>query len=384
MKSPIVHTPFASVACRFTLVACALLSLASLGACQRKPAADATAKGDIPLLLAPADLIRVERSGVASGPTVTGSIQAEKKADLRAEVSAVVLAVMKDAGERVRRGDLLLRLDDTAIRDALTAAQASAQAASNALDQAERQYQRLRQLRERGLVSVQQTEDAELRRNSAASDAEAARTRVVAAKQQLDRTVVKAPFDGIVADRKVSAGDTVQIGRELLKVIDPNSLRFEGFIAAGSIGEVKPGQNVAFRVQGQGTGIYPGRVTRVNPEADVTTRQVGVVVSFTDVEQRPGVAGLFAEGRIETSHSESLTLPPTAIQHDGDTSFVWKRDGKALRKVVVELGERDVRSGLRVIQGGIEAGSEVLRHPDSTLHDGQSIEFGTDAKSAGG
>ncbi|MEN9704944.1 MAG: hypothetical protein RLZZ393_823, partial [Pseudomonadota bacterium] len=259
-----------------------------------------------------------------------------------------------------------------------------AQAATNALDQAERQYQRLRQLRESGLVSVQQAEDAEIRRNSAASDAEAARTRVVAAKQQLDRTLVKAPFDGIVSDRKVSAGDTVQIGRELIKVIDPGSLRFEGYIAAGSVGEVKPGQNVTFRVQGQGGGSFPGRIARVNPEADVTTRQVGVVVTFTDPEQRPRVAGLFAEGRIETSRSASLTLPPTALQHDGDTHFVWKRDGKTLRKVVVELGERDTRSGLQVIRGDIEENTVVLRHPDSTLHDGQRIEISANAKPAGG
>ncbi len=379
-----MHTQSTTLLRQISTLACATLAVASLGACQRKPASDAAAKDDMPRLLAPADLIRVERSGVASGPTVTGSIQAEKKADLRAEVGAVVLAVFKDAGESARRGDLLVRLDDTAIREALTAAQASAQAATNALDQAERQYQRLRQLRESGLVSVQQTEDAEIRRNSAASEAEAARTRVVSAKQQLDRTLVKAPFDGVVTDRKISAGDTVQVGRELLKVIDPGSLRFEGYIAAGSVGDVKPGQSVSFRVQGQGGDSFVGRVARVNPEADSTTRQVGVLISFTDPEQRPRVAGLFAEGRIETARSALLTLPPTAILQDGDTHFVWKREGKILRKVVVELGERDARSGMRVIRGGIEASVEVLRHPDSTLHDGQPLEINADAKPAGG
>ena len=67
------------------------------------------------------------------------------------------------------------------------------------------------------------------------------------ARQQLERTEVRAPFDGIVSDRKVSAGDTAQVGKELLKVIDPTSLRFEGLVSADSIGEVKAGQHVWFR-----------------------------------------------------------------------------------------------------------------------------------------
>jgi RND family efflux transporter MFP subunit len=368
------------------LLALAPMLLAGLGACSGKPEAAAAraTSSDAPLLLAAADLVRVERSGLATGPAVTGSIQAEKKADLRAEVGAVVLAVLKESGEAVHRGDLLVRLDDTAIRDALTAAQAAAQSATNAYDQAERQYQRMHQLRASGLVSLQQEEDAEVRRNSARSDAEAARTRVVSARQQLDRTQVRAPFDGIVTDRKVSAGDTVQVARELIKVIDPQSLRFEGFIPAGSIGEVRPGQNVVFRVQGQGGGSYPGRVSRVNPEADAATRQVGVLVTFTDAEQRPRVAGLYAEGRIETAPSASLTLPPTAIQRDGDQSFVWRREGNLLRKTGIQLGERDLRSGLQAVAGGLGEGTEVLRHPDSTLHDGQAIELGADPKPAGG
>ena len=112
-------------------------------------------------------------------------------------------------------------------------------AAAQAYEQAQRQYERMAKLRETGVVSTQQVEDVEVRRNTAQSDREAARTRVVTARQQLERTEVRAPFDGIVSDRKVSAGDTAQIGKELVKVIDPASLRFEGFVSADSIGEVQ-------------------------------------------------------------------------------------------------------------------------------------------------
>ena len=116
------------------------VSLTGLGACGEgvgstnpEPAAAA------PLLLSPEDLVTVSESPLASGPLISGSVEAERRADLRAEVPAVVLAVLKENGDPVRAGDLLVRLDPTAIRDGLTSAEASARAAELAHQQAERQ-----------------------------------------------------------------------------------------------------------------------------------------------------------------------------------------------------------------------------------------------------
>jgi RND family efflux transporter MFP subunit len=174
-----------------------------------------------PLLVSQEDVLVVRNSALTSGPSITGSVEPERRADLRAEVPAVVLAVLKENGDPVKRGDLLVRLDQTSIRDSLMSAQASMSAAAQAYDQAQRQLERMQTLQKTGVVSAQQVEDVEIRRNTAQSDREAARSRVVTARQMLERTEVRAPFDGIVSDRKVSAGDTAQVGKELLKVIDP-------------------------------------------------------------------------------------------------------------------------------------------------------------------
>ncbi len=129
-----------------------------------------------------------------------------------------------------------MRLDDTSIRDGLTSADALLHARHRKpLDQAERQYQRLKTLRASGMASAQQMEDAEIHRNTAQSDKAAAASRVVTARQQLQRTEVRAPFDGVVSERKTSAGDTAAIGKELVKVIDPTSVRFDGFVSADQI-----------------------------------------------------------------------------------------------------------------------------------------------------
>jgi RND family efflux transporter MFP subunit len=327
------------------------------------------------LQLAAEDLLTLKPQTLAAGPTITGSILPEKRADLRAEISAVVLAVLKENGDQVKAGEPLVRLDDTSIRDTLNSTRTSADSAQAAFSVAERQYQRMLNLRKDGLVSTQQVEDAEVRRNAAQNDRDSSRSQLIAAEQQQGRTVVRAPFDGIVSDRQVSAGDTAQIGKELVKVIDPRSLRFEGYVSANSIGSVRAGQTVSFRIHGMENKQFSGTITRVNPAANALTRQVEVLVSFAAGQQQPGIAGLYAEGQVETSHSEGLALPASVIVRDGDNAFAWQvKDGK-LHKAPLKLGERDPRSGDTVLVGGLAAGDRVLRYPSSALHDGQAAKL---------
>jgi RND family efflux transporter MFP subunit len=249
-----------------------------------------------------------------------------------------------------------------------------------AYEQAERQYQRMLKLRVENVVSAQQLEDAEIQRNSAQSEAEAARTRVVAARQQLERTEVRAPFDGLVSNRKVSAGDTASVGKELMQVMDPASMRFEGRVSADSIGEVAAGQTVHFRVQGFDGADFAGTVVRVNPAANETTRQVEVLVSFADPDRMPTVAGLYAEGRIEARSAARLTVPAASIVHDGDNAFAWRFKDGALQQVALDLGAHDERTGRYAVDGGLAEGDILLRYPGSTLKDGQAAQLadGTD------
>lgn len=362
-----------------------ILLAAGLAGCGKGPGADPAGSGaEGPLLIAPEDLYTVHSDALTTGPSITGSVQPERRADLRAEVQAVVVQVLKENGEPVRRGDLIVRLDDTAIRESLTSAEASTSSASRAYEQAERQFQRMTQLRANSLVSTQDLDDAEVRRNNAQSDFEAAKSRVAVARQQLQRTEVRAPFDGIVGDRQVSAGDTVQVGRELVKVIDPTSMRFEGMVSADNIGEIKAGQTVVFRVHGYAQQEYTGHITQVNPAANVTTRQVEVLVAFSDEKQEPRLAGLYAEGRIETGTTAALTLPATALVQDGTGNFAWRLQGEALHKVALDLGARDARTGDYVLKRGLTEGDRLLRYPNSALRDGQKVQLESAPDSASG
>jgi RND family efflux transporter MFP subunit len=369
-----LSTQFAS-ACRASAAVVLACSLLGLGGCSKGTDDTPEEAKAVALLVSPEDLVTVSNSALASGPSITGSIEAERRADLRAEVSAVVLSVLKENGDPVRRGDLLVRLDANAIRDSLTAAEASARAASQAFEQADRQYQRMIKLRETGMVAMQQLEDAETQRNNAQSERAAARTREVTARQQLERTEVRAPFDGIVSERKVSAGDTASVGKELMQIIDPTSLRFEGRVSADSIGEVAAGQRVRFRIQGFADTDVAGTVTRVNPTANAATRQVEVLVRFDDPKQQPGVTGLYAEGRVETRSAETLTVPAASVVREGDSAFAWRVRNGTVQKVKLDLGVRDARTGQYGVNAGLAAGDSVLRHPGSSLKDGQPVRL---------
>ncbi len=375
---------------RKTLLAIAIAS--TLAACAKAPqeankasavasASSASAKSDdkdkaapVKLIIAHEDVLNLQSNALASGPVVVGSIQPELKADLRAEVSSVVLQVLKENGEFVKRGDAIVRLDETSIRDNLNSANDAARNAALALEQSERNLQRLKTLRASGMTSMQALDDAEVRRNAAQSEVSAAKARAVQAQQQLQRTVVRAPFDGVVSERKVSAGDTASVGKELVKVIDPSSMRFVGRVSADKIGMVKAGQGVSFRINGYAQQEFRGKISRINPSANDVTRQVEVLVAFSD-SKLPRVAGLYAEGNIEAESVSALMLPEAAIVKSGDKSFAWLIKGATLNKVELALGSRDVRTGNYEVRKGVNAGDVVMRNPNSNLKEGQTVEM---------
>jgi RND family efflux transporter MFP subunit len=327
------------------------------------------------------DILQIGTLEHGTGPVISGSLQPEIRADLRAEVAAMVIKVHKENGELVRKGDLLVSLDSSVLRDNLNSAEESMRAAAQSLDSAERQYQRMKSLQAQGMVSVQGLEESEIKRNSAQSEFVATKARVAAAKQQLDRTEVRAPFQGVVSARKASAGDTAQIGKELIQVIDPSSMRFEGQVSADQMSNLKVGQRVNFRINGvaqSGDQLgNRGTIKRIDGAANPVTRQVSVIVEING-KDRPPVVGLFAEGVIETSIKSALMVSESSIRREGDKVFAWVLDGNKIVKRNIQLGDRDTRLGVWVVTSGLLAGDKILRTTSSSLKDGQTFTLRAD------
>jgi RND family efflux transporter MFP subunit len=197
----------------------------------------------------------------------------------------------------------------------------------------------------------------------------------------LQRTEVRAPFDGMVSERKASAGDTAQVGKELVKVIDPASMRFQGLVSADRMPEIKIGQAVSFRVNGYPQTDFVGKVKRVDAAANATTRQVEVLVEFA-AGSAPRMSGLYAEGRVASSGTQALMVPESSVVKVGDSAYAWRVKDKTLAKVPLQLGERDVRRGEYLLRSGLADGDQILRNPSGTLTDGQKVEFAAVAASS--
>ncbi len=358
---------------RGLLTLTALAALLALTAC-KKPGDEANAtKPPVALQLRVDDRLVMGQQEHSNGPLITGAVQPERRADLRAEVSAIVQQVYKENGELVRKGDLLVSLDATSIRDSLTSAQEAARAAAEAFEQSDRQYQRQKQLQAQGMVSLQALEDAQNRRTAAMSERVAADARLVAARQQVGRTEVRAPFDGVVSERQVSAGDTAQVGKALLKVIDPSSMRFEGYVSADRRAELKLGQPVDLRINGAANPNVEGRIRRIDVAADPVTRQVALLVDFVDPKQA-SVAGLYGEGHVRTTSVAALMLGEADFQRDGDRVFAWVVKDAKLRRQPIVLAERDQRSGEFVVKTGLAVGDMLIRNPSRTLVEGTPVQ----------
>lgn len=275
--------------------------------------------------IGPDNIAVVVTDSLRAGPAISGTLVADREAQLRAEVAGAVLDTYAEPGERVAAGALLVRLDDAAIKDAAQSARSGAAQARLAADQAARELQRAKTLAAAGAIAERDVEAAEraaLGAQAALADAQA---RVASAEKALRNTGVRAPFAGVVAERVVSPGDIVAPGAALYTVMDPRSLRVEADVPTAALADVRVGAPVVFRVNGSDRELA-GRVTRVVPMVNPQTRQVRLLVS---VPAGPGalVAGLFVEGRVVAEVRAGLVVPEQAVDQTGVVAQVMRLKG---------------------------------------------------------
>lgn len=312
---------------------------------------------------------------VQSGPVISGSLQPERKATVRAELAGAVLATSVEVGQRVRAGDLLGRIEDAAIGDARVSAQSAVRAAEAAADVARRQVDRVEALAAEGAVAERAVEDARAAALAAERQLADARTALAQADKLLGKTTLRAPIAGVVAERAVSAGDIVQPGMALFTVVDPASMELEASVPSEQLVHVRIGAAVEFRVNGYAQP-FTGRVERISPLADPVTRQVRIFVSIPNRGNRL-VGGLFAEGRIASRESAGMIAPATALQPvtgRADVAEVLRVRGGAVERVEVTVGLRDDRAEQVELLGGVAEGDTLLIGAARTITPGTPVQ----------
>lgn len=318
--------------------------------------------------------IAVARMGeLRVGPVVSGALEPQRAATVRAEVSGPVVQTYVERGQTVRQGQLLLRIDDAALAESYRSAQSSARSARLALDDARRDVERNTALEKAGAIAERDLEAAQRALSAAQATYADAEARLTSARQQLEKTRVRAPFSGAVSDRPVNAGDVVQPGTALITIVDPSSMRFEAAVPAEAVSALRVGAPVQFRVSGYPGRTFTGRIDRINPAADPATRQVRLSVSIPNDERTRLVAGLFAEGRVATEMRRALLAPITAVDERGVTPTVTRLAGGKAERVSVQLGIRDESTGEVEVSSGLAAGDTLLVGASGELTPGTPV-----------
>jgi RND family efflux transporter MFP subunit len=345
---------------RYAVLAAALL--VSAGACKKDDtaaAAESSAAAGDNMMVGPEAIAVVRAEEIRSGPALSGQLSAETQATVRAEVSGAVLQTLVDVGASVRKGQELARIDDSGIRDQYISARSGVTTAENSLQIAEREAQRSDALSKAGAIADRQRDQAHNALTGAQAMVADARARLANAQKQLDKTVIKAPFSGVVSARTANAGDFLSPGSAAFTIVNPSTMRLEASVSAEDLAAIRLGAPVEFTVNGYGNRRFTGRISSINPVADPATRQVRVIATIPN-QGGTLVSGLFAEGRVASEARTSSVVPAAAVDERGVRPSVMRVKGGKVEKAEVVVGIRDQTTETVEIRSGVIPGDTVL------------------------
>lgn len=352
-----------------------VLALPLLVACGDKKNADAATTTPPVATIGTENIVVVDTARIQSGPQLSGELSAEKSAAVRAEVPGSVIQTYVEPGQRVTAGTILARIEAGAIAAGERSASIGVAAQEAQAAQAARELERSQRLNAAGAIADRDLENARNANTLAQAQLAAARSTLASAAQALRSATVRAPFAGIVAEKQVSAGDVVLPGAALFTVVDPRSMRLDAAVPAQQLAQVKVGMPVSFTVSGYEGRTFSGRVSRVAPVADPTTRQVRILATIPN-EGGTLVGGLFAEGRVSAQSRTALVVPLTAIDQRGAQPAAFRLRNGRIERVPVELGLRDDSRENIELTRGIARGDTLLIGAAQAIGEGAQVRVG--------
>ena len=327
--------------------------------------------------------VTVTEAGRSAAPTtvsITGTIGARYDTPIGAEGDAGrVAAVYVEAGDHVKRGQILARIDTAVLIPQVANLQASLDLARAEADLAGAEYRRAVAVGKSGALSTEETE----RRRSSSVTADAkvkvAAAQLAEAQARLARAEVRAPADGVILTRTVEVGQTVSpAGNALFRMAEGDEVELRGDVAETDLPLLQVGQTVNVRLTGNGK-VYPGRVRLLGAVIDPQTRLGMIRVSLApDPNLRPGA---FARAEVTVSNAQRIVLPQTAVLTDDKGTYVLVVNSadKIERRPVHVSGM--VQNGV-TIADGVAANDRVVATAGAFLQVGETVKPVAPAASA--
>ena len=298
-----------------------------------------------------------------------GSIEAERQSQIAAQVSAQVLAIPRREGEVVGEGEVLIHLDDRALRQELERLLAVSERLQGELDVAEREWYRQQSLYAKQLVSERLLDESRQRVDILLAQQRENRAALTQLRLQLERTEERAPFAATISQVLVREGELVTPGRAMIELVATDELKAVLLLPMGDAALLLEGQRA--RVSVSDGRQWEGRVDRLYPTLDAQTRTGRFAVRLPEQSGlRPGMA---VTAEVELGyHPEAVLIPAAALWRGEGESWVYLLEqGRAQRR---EVGVGARQEGRLWIEAGLRAGEVLILDADPRLHDGLVVE----------
>jgi membrane fusion protein (multidrug efflux system) len=303
----------------------------------------------------PVEIVAVQKGTISRTSTIAGTLEPVRIVGVNAQMAGVLTAIHAEEGTRVRKGQALVELDAREL-------QAQERAASASLRVAENTWNRSDQLFSQKIITVDQYDRDRATFESAKASLDGIQTRLGYAK-------IVAPIDGVITEKRIEAGDVVGNQARLFTVADVSTLVTRVKVSELEVRSLKAGDQVPLTVDALGGEKMAGKIRRIFPTADTTTKliPVEVAVSGAGVQKlRPGYT-VRATFQLDT-RNDAMLIPSRAVSGPiGSRAVYIVNDGKITRKAVVVGPDLDGR--MEVTQG-LTIGDSVIVSGTSTLREG--------------
>lgn len=321
---------------------------------------------------------KVEKDTIKSIVTATGSIEPVTSVDVGTQVSGIISKIYVDYNNVVKKGQVIAELDKTNLISELNSAQANLASSQSECQYQKANYERYKNLYDKGLVSRNDYEVARLSYRKAAEDLKTKEENVKKAQTNLGYAIITSPIDGIVLAKDVEEGQTVASSYSTPTLFtiaqDLTDMQVVADIDEADIGNIQNGQKVSFTVDAFPDDIFSGIVTQVRQEAvtesNVVTYEVVISAPNKDLKLKPGLTANVSITTIErpdvvSVKSKALRFTPSAadlkdikIEDCKGTNKLWVKKDNVLKAYPVQIGVSD---GTRTeILNGIPENTEVI------------------------
>jgi len=299
--------------------------------------------------------IIVKPAGIPVVYKAVGTVRSRTEIDLSPRIVARIQEIKVRSGDRVAKGDVLVKLDDAELTSGLRQVAEHVRQARAALDLATTELERSRRLLATGSISQQAFDlaDSSARQARAAFDGAAEAQK--SAETVLGYATLVSPMDGVVAERLADPGDIASPGNILLRVFDPTRLLLDVPVREGLVARIKLGEKVPFRVDALNTNLT-GEVREVVPSVDPGSRTFLVKICIGETPAL--MPGMFGVLQLPTGTRQALLVPASMVTRIGQLEYVRTLMDGQPRQVLVRTAPAG--DGRLEVVSGIEAGMSIL------------------------